>query len=71
MPHLSLLLRSGYHTPILFHIDDIVSFLIVMWEKTNAVLLRVCEAIENIIENGLKNGPVDQSSEIDDNKAFL
>ncbi len=48
-----------------------MSFPIVILEKANAVLLGACEAIENIVENGLKDGPVDQSSEIDNNKTFL
>lgn len=48
-----------------------MSFPIATSEKPNAVLLGACEAIKNIVENGLKDGPVDQFFEIDDNEAFL
>lgn len=71
MPYLSFLLKSSYHTLISFHIDDIMSFPIVMSEKVNVVLLGACEAIENTVENGLKNGPVNQFFEIDNKKGFL
>ena len=63
--------RSGYVTPIHFHREDIPSSPIATSEGANAVLLGACKAIETAVEKGLEGGPVHQSFEIDDNKAFL
>lgn len=66
-----LTLRSRYIIPIRFCREDIPSSPIVTSEKANAILLKTCKVIETIVEKGFKSGPVNQSSEIDDNKAFL
>lgn len=58
-------------TPIRFHREDIPSSPITTSEGADAVLLGACEAIETAVEKGLEGSSVDQSSEIDDNKAFL
>lgn len=63
--------RSGYVTPIRFHRKDIPNSPIATSEGADAILLGACEAIETTVEKGLEGGPVDQSSEIDDNEAFL
>lgn len=50
---------------------DIFSSLIATSKKANVILLLAYKTFETTIEKSLKNSPVDQLSEINNNKAFF
>lgn len=57
--------------PIRFCKKNILSSSITTSKRVNVILLRACKAIKTSIKKGFKISPVDQSSEIDDNKVFV